>query len=204
MALVYSPEVPSGKATPQDAPPSPTLTNPDMILPRQYTFSSTPSPDRLPIASSPTLRHTDFVLPSTDLSNTLRDAETTPDPSIAVGIKMPVRQKPVAPSSHFSSFAGYEHGAPLSDIGEEETIASTTPRSRATRQSRSPSPVRPLSSEAPTNDERETTPIGRPISPSSTSDGSDIGDWENFDSTRMMSGRLAADVAKEDATSTLR
>jgi hypothetical protein len=204
MALVYSPEVPSsssGKATPQDAPPSPTLTNPDMILPRQYTYtfsSSSPSPDRLPIASSPTLRHTDFGLPTADLSP-IPDA--TPDPSIAIGIKMPIRQKPVAPSSQYSAFAGYEHGAPLSDIGEEETIASTTPRSRATRQSRSPSPVRPLSPEAPpTAEERETTPIGRPRSGRSSpiSDGSDIGDWENFDSSKMMSGRLAADVAKQD------
>lgn len=36
------------------------------------------------------------------------------------------------------------------------------------------------------------------MSEQSASDGSDIGDWENFDSSKMMSGRLAADVAKED------
>ncbi|KPI35772.1 uncharacterized protein AB675_11134 [Cyphellophora attinorum] len=192
MALVYSPEVPSGKSTPNDNPPSPTLTNPDSILPRNpySSYASSPSPDRLPVASSPTLH--DFRLPQN---------ASPPDASTAIGvptlIKMPIRAKPLAPSSQYAAFAGYEHGAPLSDIGEEETVASLTPRSRVTRQSRSPSPVHPLSpTPAPKPALRDSTPQRRG-SIGAASDGSDEVDWENFDTSTMMSGRLAADVAKE-------
>lgn len=191
MALVYSPEVPSGKATPQDAPPSPTLTNPDMILPRSYTSFSSPSPDRN-IGPSPTLRNVDFALPTLSSS----PPEANPDLSVATGTKM--RAKPVAPSSQFQQFSGYEHGAPLSDIGEEETVASMTPRSRVTRISRSPSPVQPLAPTTPDLNDGDRTPRERRSSLAESSDGSDIGDWENFDSSKMMSGRLAADVAKEE------
>lgn len=190
MALVYSPEVPSGRATPQGAPPSPTLTNPDMILPRSYSGFSSPSPDRI-LASSPTLRNVDFALPSV-LSSSAPD----PGPDMGIPSTVKMRAKPVAPSSQYQAFSGYEHGAPLSDIGEEETIASTTPRSRATRDSRSPSPVQPLSPTTPRFADGEQTPRNRRSSLDESSDGSDIGDWENFDSSKMMSGRLAADVAK--------
>ena len=190
MALVYSPEVPSGRATPQGAPPSPTLTNPDMILPRSYSGFSSPSPDRV-LASSPTLRNLDFALPSV-LSSSAPDQ----NPEIGLSTTVKMRAKPVAPSSQYQAFSGYEHGAPLSDIGEEETIASTTPRSKATRPSRSPSPVQPLSPKTPGLIDGEQTPRNRRTSLDGSSDGSDIGDWENFDSSKMMSGRLAADVAK--------
>ncbi|ETN41324.1 uncharacterized protein HMPREF1541_03259 [Cyphellophora europaea CBS 101466] len=193
MALVYSPEVPSGKTTPQNAPPSPTLTNPDMILPRSYTSFSSPSPDRL-IASSPILRHADFTLPPE-----LSSSPPEPRPDIGGTTTAKMRAKPVAPSSQYSAFSGYEHGAPLSDIGEEETIASqATPRSKFTRQSRSPSPVEPLSPIPNAISNADETPRERRQSDAASSDGSDIGDWENFDSSKMMSGRLAADVAKQE------
>jgi hypothetical protein len=196
MALVYSPEVPSGKTTPNDGPPSPSLTNPDLILPRNpystsySSYASSPSPDRVPVASSPTLH--DFTLPTNS---------SPPDASVATGvptlIKMPIRAKPLAPSSQYAAFAGYEHGAPLSDIGEEETVASLTPRSRVTRQSRSPSPVHPLSPTPAPKTALPDSTLQRRGSIGAASDGSDEVDWENFDTSTMMSGRLAADVAKE-------
>ena len=110
---------------------------------------------------------------------------------------MPIRIKPLAPSSQYAAFAGYEHGAPLSDIGEEETIASITPKSRAVHISRSPSPAEHLTpSPAPVSNQHNES-IQRRNSIGATSDGSDDVDWETFDTSTMMSGRLAADVAKE-------
>ena len=100
---------------------------------------------------------------------------------------MPVKAAPPATLHHFSGY--YEHGAPLSDIGEEEL----TPKSKISRSGRSPSPTEP---ESPT----PSGPLKRHRRSSSdaSSNGSDIGDWENFDTSKMMSGRLAADVAKQD------
>ena len=98
-------------------------------------------------------------------------------------MKIPLRIKPL---SVLTTPFGYEHGAPLSDIGEEEL----TPRSKINRRSVSPSPGAPPS---PTPNVRNHK--NRMSDEISTS--SDPGDWENFDSSKMMTGRLAADVAKQ-------
>jgi hypothetical protein len=165
----------------QDAPPSPTLTNPDMILPYNPVGASP-----TPLASSPTLRAADLGLspgPST--------APTSePEVGVATAVRMSVPAKARPPSHLLLSYGGYEHGAPLSDIGEEET----TPRSKFSRKSRSPSPVEPQS---PTPS-RPAAKHRRPSNDAASSNGSDIGDWEDFDTSKMMSGRLAADIAKED------
>ena len=169
-----------------DVPPSPTLTNPDMILPYSRVGASP-----TPLASSPTLRAGDLGLSPGPSSTPTPEPNSEPELGVATAMKLPLRMKVGPPSSVIqANSTGYEHGAPLSDIGEEET----TPRSKFSRRSRTPSPVEPQS----------PTPVSkvskhnRRTSDLSGSDGSDIGDWENFDSSRMMTGRLAADVAKTD------
>jgi hypothetical protein len=97
---------------------------------------------------------------------------------------MPPRNLPPVNTSYY----GYEHGAPLSDIGEEET-----PKSRKSRRTETPT-----ASDAPS-----PTPMGPPShaarrlsNRTSSSTGSDLGDWEDFDTSKIMNERLAADVAK--------
>lgn len=147
------------------------------------------------LSSSPTLRDPDFPLPSTTFGSSPPDLPA--EIGVATTVKMPIRAKPVTAARAFPGFSGYEHGAPLSDIGEEETVASLTPRSKATRLSRSPSPTHPLSPSPDSVIEGPETPRERRSSIGTASDGSDEVDWENFDSSKMMSGRLAADVARE-------
>ena len=98
-------------------------------------------------------------------------------------MKIPLRIKPI---SVLTTPSGYEHGAPLSDIGEEEL----TPRSRISRRSVSSSHGAPPS---PTPNDRNH----KKRMSDEMSTNSDPGDWENFDSSKMMTGRLAADVAKQ-------
>ena len=177
----------------EDAPPSPTLTNPDMILP-QNPHHSSPTP----IASSPTL-HSDLDLTpvsryrsqsSESRSSEQRNAEV----GVAKAVVMPLRVKPPPPTTIPLLYHNYEHGAPLSDIGEEDS----TPKSRKTVRSRSPSPVR---NRSPTR----TMAFGPPLRhknrlsiSSDVSTGSDPGSWEDFDTSKMMNARLAADVARVD------
>src|SRR5271170_2981133 len=106
-----------------DVPPSPTLTNPDLILPSQVNGSS-PSP--VPLASSPTLH------PESDNSSIRQNLSFepySPEFGVAKAVVMPIRMKPPPPTAISPTFHGYDHGAPLSDIGEEES----TPKSRKTR-----------------------------------------------------------------------
>lgn len=174
-----------------DPPPSPTLTNPDMILPYSIVGASP-----TPLASSPTLRTGDMGLsPGPSLAPT-----PEPEVGVATAVKMPMRFKPPPPSSvaqqNFNGF--YEHGAPLSDIGEESVIGDdehTTPKSKFSTDRRSPSPIEMLSS-TPTQ-QSPTREKGEEVD-NASSDGSDLGDWENFDSSKMMTGRLAADIAKDE------
>lgn len=88
-----------------------------------------------------------------------------------------------------TNFNGYEHGAPLSDIGEEETPVSK----RSSRFSYTSTASGPSS---PTPAEKTPVPSRRFSNQSSSSNGSDLGNWEDFDSSKMMNERLAADVAK--------
>ena len=181
MALNFSPVRVQNSVASQETPPSPTLTNPDLIVPYAVVGASP-----TPLASSPTLRAGDMGLSPGPTS------APTPEPElgVATAMRIPLRMKAGPPASVIQTHGGYEHGAPLSDVSEEET----TPRSKFSRKSRSLSPMDPQS----------PTPVGpkpkhrRSASDLSASDGSDIGDWENFDSSKMMSGRLAADVAKDD------
>ncbi|KEF56356.1 uncharacterized protein A1O9_07937 [Exophiala aquamarina CBS 119918] len=167
-----------------DAPPSPTLTNPDMILPYNPFLSSSPTP----LASSPTLQQS--TLPprpdsAVSLSSALGDAELSPEVGVATTVRAPAR---IVPSIN-TNFNGYEHGAPLSDIGEEETPVSK----RSSRFSYTSTISGPSS---PTPAEKTPVQSRRLSNQSSSSNGSDLGNWEDFDSSKMMNERLAADVAK--------
>lgn len=166
----------------QEIPPSPTLTNPDMILPYQPVHTSSPTP----LASSPTLQSSLPVRPDSAVS--LSSSQPDHDATVEVGVATTVRMPSRAVSSIDPGYKGYEHGAPLSDIGEEET-----PKSRKSRGIETP--VR--------SDLASPTPAGRPShtvrrlsSHSSSSNNSDLTDWENFDTSKIMNERLAADVAK--------
>jgi len=172
----------SGYDVVTDVPPSPTLTNPDMILPYN-PLPSSPSP----LASSPMVQESSLPLSpdsGVSLGSSPPDLDPHPEGGVATTVRMPLRLKPAISST----YTAYEHGAPLSDIGEEET-----PRSRATRKSRSPSP---------TVERVSPTPVGSSVHGSrrlshhsSSSTGSDVGSWEDFDTSKMMNGRLAVDVA---------
>jgi hypothetical protein len=118
------------------------------------------------------------------LSSPPRELEPAIELGVATSIRMPPRVVPPISANYY----GYEHGAPLSDIGEEET-----PRSRKSRRTETPTASDPPS----------PTPAGpllqasqRLSHHSASSAGSDLGDWEDFDSSRIMNERLAADVAK--------
>ena len=97
---------------------------------------------------------------------------------------MPPRAVPPVNTNYF----GYEHGAPLSDIGEEET-----PKSRKSRRTSTPTASDPPS---PTPTGPSSRGVRRWSNRSSSSNGSDLGNWEDFDTSKIMNGRLAADVAK--------
>ncbi|KIW95122.1 uncharacterized protein Z519_03706 [Cladophialophora bantiana CBS 173.52] len=167
----------------QEVPPSPTLTNPDMILPYQPHLDSSPGPR----APSPILRSSPLpVRPDSAVS--LGSSPPELEPAVELGIATTIRMPSRAVPPINTNYHGYEHGAPLSDIGEEET-----PKSKKSRRTESP-----MISDPPS-----PTPAGpfsrvarRLSNHSSSSNGSDLGNWEDFDTSKIMNGRLAADVAK--------
>lgn len=117
--------------------------------------------------------------------------------SIATALLMPQRlsaRPPTSisgPTTPIPTYTGYEHGAPLSDIYEE---SEATPRSGAFR-SRSASPT-PVPEQPPTPTRPQLRHKKRISELSSSSGGSDVGDWENFDSSKVLTSRVAADLAQ--------
>ncbi|KIW85817.1 hypothetical protein Z517_01209 [Fonsecaea pedrosoi CBS 271.37] len=167
----------------QEVPPSPTLTNPDMILPYQPHLDSSPSPR----ASSPILHSSPLPL-RPDSAVSLGSSPVELEPAVELGIATTIRMPSRAVPPISTNYYGYEHGAPLSDIGEEET-----PKSKKSRRTESP-----LISDPPS-----PSPAGpllhaarRLSNQSSSSNGTDLGNWEDFDTSKIMNERLAADVAK--------
>jgi hypothetical protein len=172
----------------QEVPPSPTLTNPEMILPYQRHLASSPVPQ----PSSPTLHSSPPPFrpdSAVSLGSSPRSLEPAVELGVAMTVRMPARTVPPIDTSYY----GYEHGAPLSDIGEEET-----PKSRKSRRTQSPSVA--------DGDPPSPTPgpglgpaaraMKRLSTVSTSSNGSEFGNWEDFDSSKMMNSRLAEDVAK--------
>lgn len=174
-----------------DNPPSPTLTNPDMIVPIP------------PWQDEPDFEGPHPLLePEISLSQTLSNASistsqrhsggSSAEVAIATAVLMPSRASQVAPLPAYST---YEHGAPLSDIYEESEANATPTKSTVRSPSRSPSPT--LTAEGPSTPTRPTLRHKKRNSSLSTSSGgSDVGDWENFDSSKILSSRVAADLAQ--------
>ncbi len=169
-------------------PSIPNLTEPDMLLPNHDTPSSPQRANESAFLSSDTepspASLAGFASP---LSNDSFEIGT------ARSYLMPIRPKPAPPLSNPLLRAGYEHSAPLSDIGEEEM----TPMSKRAR-SRTPSPTASSPTIAPQslshwnrNSERRLSEIS---SSSITSIGSDL-QWEGFDTRAGMSDRLRASLA---------
>ena len=176
-SLVFGPNSPSV--------PSLTLTNPDMILPYRETQSSPTS-----LKSSPTFHRSDGDLarlppPSTGLDTPQSKKET--ELSIAEPVMLPWRTNPI---NSGVVAVGYEHGAPLSDIGEEDV----SPRSKRTR-SPSRSPALPSSPTITSNQAQRALQRLSDRSKSVSMGGEDFGGWEDFDLPRTDSDRLKADLA---------
>jgi hypothetical protein len=164
---------------------SPTLTNPDMILPyREHHSSPTP------LSSSPTYETAQSSSYSHQHVSKLYPSDPPAEVGLARSFTVPLRIKPPAITTIMYPPQNYEHGAPLSVIGEEEI----TPKSKRTR-SRSPSPGVDGS---PTNDTLSTKRHARRLSGQSDSTlGSDIAKWEDLEVPRTSNARLKADLANE-------
>jgi hypothetical protein len=164
---------------------SPTLTNPDMILPYREQYSSP-----IPLSSSPTFDTTPSSSPSHSYVLSLHSSEPPVEVGVARSFAVPLRIKPPAPTTITYPPHNYEHGAPLSVIGEEET----TPKSRRTK-SRSPSPSDNSSpTKATLSAQRHAR---RSSSESDCSLGSDITKWEDFEVLTTSNARLKADLENE-------
>ena len=177
-------------AAPLVVPSSPTLTNPEMILP---CHDSNQEPSPIHVKSS-TLKHAELPPLPTSMSvyeghPSRRESEV----GVAKIEAMPPGFK-AAPPSSAQIYRYYEQGAPLSDIGEEET----TPRSKKTR-SRTSSLGQPSSPTIPAQlTSRPIYRLARGLSDrseSSVSASSDLERWEDFDTSNISSERLKADLA---------
>lgn len=160
-------------------------TDADVLLPNL----NTPTHTRRVSGSS-------FLSSDTEPSPTSSNGATLPPPissfeiSTANTLSLPMPPKPAPPLSNPLMYPGYEHGAPLSDIGEEDT-----PMSKRTR-SRSPSFIEssPVASRsAPIWNQKSERRLSEMSSSSNFSAGSD--QWEGFDARVGMSDRLKADLA---------
>jgi hypothetical protein len=165
---------------------SPTLTNPDMILPYRDQHSSP-----IHLSSSPTFDTTPSSSPSHSYVLSLYSSESPAEVGVARSFAVPLRIKPPAPTTITYPPHNYEHGAPLSVIGEEET----TPKSRRTK-SRSPSLGDDDSSptRATLSAQRHAK---RSSSESDCSLGSDIAKWEDFEVLTTSNARLKANLENE-------
>ncbi len=166
---------------------SPTLTNPDMILPyREHHSSPSTSPNSDLIRSASFSRRNGLQLVPPD---------TTIEVGVAKTFAAPIRTKPAPAKTvtipHHGYEHSYEHGAPLSVIGEEET----TPRSNRAK-NRSPSPEDPST---PTRPTQSTQKNAKRLSIQSDSSlGSDVANWEDLNGLKTSNPRLQADLAKEE------
>lgn len=180
-----------------ESPPSPTLTNPDMIvpIPPWENDSSFDEDDRAPHP----LLEPELPLSESASNSSLSRASATSTEEVSVATTLLVPQRlPVRPPTSISgpatpipTYTGYEHGAPLSDIYEE---SEATPKSAVFR-SRSASPT-PVPDQPPTPTRPQLRHKKRISELSSSSGGSDVGDWENFDSSKVLTSRVAADLAQ--------
>lgn len=180
-------------------PPSPTLTNPDLIVPIE-----------------PWQAESDFEGPHPLLDPEIQPSQMLSKPSLVNGQRRSGTSQQVVnntvafiPSTishatHIDTYSGYEHGAPLSDIYEESEATATptksTIRSHSTTPPQSPTPVNEQSSILLRPSLRHKK---RNSSLSTSSGGSDVGDWEDFDTAKVLSSRVAADLEQMRRNDTL-
>jgi hypothetical protein len=172
----------------RSGPSLPTLTDPDLLLPIPETASSYNQ-----------YRGSSFLTSDTELSPSSSTGVLSPlstesfELGTAKTFLMPLRPKPAPPLSNLLAYSGYEHGAPLSDIGEEET----TPKSKRAR-SRTPSPTTSSPTIAPQSSgwlgQNSQKRLSGMSNSSGISTGSDL-HWEGFDTRAGISDRLRADLA---------
>ena len=169
----------------RDARSSPTLTDPDLILPnngRNYSPA--------PLASSPTF-NPDLESPPAFENDSFysHPGGSAAEVGVAKAVVMPFRVKAPPPTTldASSGYQAYDHGAALSDIYEEES----TPKSKRAG-SRSPSPDDSSSPVRRSSGQLSKRKLNRLSSKSDSSTESD------FDTSKIMTSRLAADLAKPD------
>ena len=186
-----------------DNPPSPTLTNPDMIMPippwqHEPSFDDQgPHPLLEPEPEIPLSQ----TLSNSSVSTARNSAEEL---GLATTVSMHNRVTVLSPSavnrstSTAPTYTGYEHGAPLSDIYEESDIGTPKSSRYTIREEKSSSPTPARDSITPTGAPKVTLRHKKRISSLSTSSsgGSDVGDWENFDPSTVLTSRAAADLAQ--------
>lgn len=169
----------------KDARSSPTLTDPDLILPNNgRNYSPTP------LASSPTFTP-DLESPPAFENDSFysHPGGSAAEVGVAKAVVMPFRMRPPPPTTigASSGYQAYDHGAALSDIYEEEsTPKSKKTRSRSSSPEMSASPTRRSSGQSP---KRKSNRL---------SDKSDSSAGSDFDTSKIMNSRLAADLAKPD------
>lgn len=175
------------------APSSPTLTNPDSILPEEAPFSAL-----TPTISSDSISRSSHDGRSSPKSHKRSDSEGTTELLTATAVVMPqrfsvqpttIKASAAATAATAAAYTGYEHGTPLSDIGEEDSDSDSTTRDDKSR-TPSPNPDGTIAIKKPRLRHKK-----RLSNLSSSSGGSDVGTWEDFDTSKLGSDRVAADIA---------
>lgn len=165
-----------------EVPPSPTLTNPDMILPEEgERESSTPSPPfRLP-----SLSDMQFGQPhASGFRSALNYGGATPSTQIGVAVSTPSR-----PPRSAWTYEGHAPSRPLSDIGEED-IQSSPPRSRGSDWN--------SGAENGQGRNAEESETGSTRSSSTISARSGQGRWDGYESRSTESNRDEQSGSNED------
>lgn len=180
MPSIHS-HLPSQSAAQEPVPASPTLTNPDMILPyggiSSHIYGQSPPLSSLDVSTTPTKSTSVHKLGSkSNDATTHLEALTAFPASQALG-------------------GGYEHGAPLSDIGEEDSIYRA---SRLGSGTATPQDARSVASS--TDDTRSN---GSDDSASTISAGSDANRWKDFDSKPYLAQEKTAEKYRDAPAGTL-
>jgi hypothetical protein len=176
------------------AAPSPTLTNPDLILPYQdYEFSLS-----VPIASSPTL--SSLQIPSTPRRNGLNShpPKSSAEVGVARALALPFRPSHAVQTYVGGGYSGYEHGSALSVIGEEET----TPKSKREGNEARAEADSTSATRAAACLSREINRLSS-VSDSSLGAASDVGRWDDVDGPAIINDRLKADLEAEETDDSL-
>ena len=166
---------PSQSPAQEPVPASPTLTNPDMILPYSgistHIYAQSPPFSSLDVSTTPTK-----ATPVGKLGSKPNDAKTHLE--VLTGF----------PASQVLG-GGYEHGAPLSDIGEEDSIYRASRLGSGT--------VTPQDARSVASFTDDTRSDGSDDSASTISAASDVHRWKDFDSKPYLAQEKTADKYRD-------